>query len=220
MPHLGRSERRSSAPVGSPRARTGPGRYAARRARRRGRRGPRRARAFADVVAPPRPLREPDELLAAENIDLVHLCTPPLTHAPLALESLQAGVTVLIEKPTALCLAEMDRLVAVSRDTGVPARPSSSTGSAPAPHGSPACSRRASSAARCWPPATRCGSARRVLRRALARPLGVRGRRAHHGPRHPPVRPAARGARPVAGCRAMAARQARRTTPRTCRWRW
>ena len=51
----------------------------------------------------------------------MHICTPPQTHVPLAVESLRAGVPVLIEKPTALSLAEMDRLVAVSRETGVPA---------------------------------------------------------------------------------------------------
>ena len=51
----------------------------------------------------------------------MHICTPPQTHVPLAIESLRAGVPVLVEKPTALSLAEMDRLVAVSRETGVPA---------------------------------------------------------------------------------------------------
>lgn len=40
---------------------------------------------------------------------------------------------------------------------------------------------------------------RRLLRPALARPVGHRGRRAHHGARHPPVRPAAAPARRVGG---------------------
>jgi len=81
-----------------------------------------RARAFADGFAPAAAVHPSlSLLLAAEHIDLVHICTPPQTHVPLAIESLRAGVPVLIEKPTALSLAEMDRLVAVSRETGVPA---------------------------------------------------------------------------------------------------
>ncbi len=60
-------------------------------------------------------------LLDAERLDLVHICTPPQTHVPLAIAALRAGVAALVEKPTALNLAEMDELVAVSRETGVPA---------------------------------------------------------------------------------------------------
>jgi len=62
-----------------------------------------------------------DALLASEQLDLVHICTPPQTHVPLAITALRAGVPALIEKPTALSLAQMDELVAVSRETGVPA---------------------------------------------------------------------------------------------------
>jgi predicted dehydrogenase len=83
---------------------------------------PARAREFADrfaVAAVVYPSLA--ALLASETVDLVHVCTPPLTHVPLAIECLRAGVPVLVEKPTALSLAEMDELVAVSRETGVPA---------------------------------------------------------------------------------------------------
>jgi len=60
-------------------------------------------------------------LLASERLDLMHICTPPGTHVPLATQALRAGVAALIEKPTALSLAEMDELVAVSAETGIPA---------------------------------------------------------------------------------------------------
>ncbi|MCT9819799.1 Gfo/Idh/MocA family oxidoreductase [Microbacterium sp. W1N] len=81
-----------------------------------------RARAFADRFAPGAAVY-PDAgaLLRGEHLDLVHICTPPQTHVPLAIQALRAGVPALIEKPTALSLAEMDELVAVSRETGVPA---------------------------------------------------------------------------------------------------
>jgi predicted dehydrogenase len=81
-----------------------------------------RAREFADLFAPGAAVYPSlTALLDAEEIDLVHVCTPPATHVPLSLEALRAGVPALVEKPTALSLAEMDELVAVSRETGVPA---------------------------------------------------------------------------------------------------
>lgn len=81
-----------------------------------------RAEAFAARFAPDAAIY-PDTaaLFAGESLDLVHICTPPQTHVPLAIAALRAGVPALIEKPTALSLAEMDELVAVSHETGVPA---------------------------------------------------------------------------------------------------
>lgn len=49
-------------------------------------------------------------LLAASRPTLVHVCTPPGTHADLALACLRAGSSVLVEKPPALSLAEMDAI--------------------------------------------------------------------------------------------------------------
>jgi predicted dehydrogenase len=40
-----------------------------------------------------------DELLAAEVVDVMHVCTPLATHRDLAHRSIEAGVHVLIEKP-------------------------------------------------------------------------------------------------------------------------
>ncbi|MCR2827506.1 Gfo/Idh/MocA family protein [Microbacterium sp. zg.Y909] len=80
-----------------------------------------RAREFAQRFGADAVYPDADALLASEQLDLVHICTPPQTHVPLAIAALRAGVPALIEKPTALSLAEMDELVAVSRETGVPA---------------------------------------------------------------------------------------------------
>lgn len=76
------------------------------------------ARAFAetwdvDTVAP-----TVTALLARGDIDLVHLCTPPVWHAPLALECLRAGVHVLVEKPPTLSLAELDTLIEAAAGSG------------------------------------------------------------------------------------------------------
>ena len=59
-------------------------------------------------------------MLEQERLDLVHICTPPKTHVPLAIAAMRAGVAVLVEKPTALSLAEMDELAEVQAETGVP----------------------------------------------------------------------------------------------------
>jgi predicted dehydrogenase len=80
-----------------------------------------RAEAFALQHSPQASVyASADELLAAETLDLVHVCTPPQTHVPLAIAAMRAGVPVLVEKPTALSLAEADELAAVSAETGVP----------------------------------------------------------------------------------------------------
>lgn len=57
-------------------------------------------------------------LLERERPDIVHICTPPDTHAPLAVESLEAGSWVLCEKPLCGSLAELDRLEEIERRTG------------------------------------------------------------------------------------------------------
>jgi predicted dehydrogenase len=50
--------------------------------------------------------RDVDECLAAERPDVVHVCTPPDTHAELAVRALSAGAAVLVEKPLALSRTE------------------------------------------------------------------------------------------------------------------
>lgn len=81
---------------------------------------PARAAEFAEKWSIPRTFPDVAGLLAAEELDLVHICTPPGSHVPLAIECLRAGVVPLIEKPPALSLAEMDELAAVEKETGVP----------------------------------------------------------------------------------------------------
>src|SRR3954462_2352258 len=39
----------------------------------------------------------PEELLAAERPDVVHICTPPASHAPLARAALKAGSHIYVE---------------------------------------------------------------------------------------------------------------------------
>ncbi len=54
-----------------------------------------------------------DDILQADDIDAVSICTPTDTHIDLAMEALNAGKHVLLEKPVALTAAEVDRLIEV-----------------------------------------------------------------------------------------------------------
>jgi len=76
---------------------------------------PSRAARFASQWDIPNTYPDLARLLERDDVDLVHICTPPQTHAPLAIQCLEAGVSVLLEKPTAMSLAEMDALIAAEQ---------------------------------------------------------------------------------------------------------
>jgi predicted dehydrogenase len=59
-----------------------------------------------------------DAMLAKEKPDLVHICTPPASHAGIAVRCLEAGAWVLVEKPPCLSLAEYARIEAAERQGG------------------------------------------------------------------------------------------------------
>lgn len=57
-------------------------------------------------------------MLETEQPDLVHIATPPSTHASLSIQCLQAGAWVLCEKPLCLALAELDRIAEAEQQSG------------------------------------------------------------------------------------------------------
>lgn len=59
-----------------------------------------------------------DDLLAAEHVDVVHLCTPPGLHRDQAVTALRAGAHVVCEKPPVLSLADLDTVLDVARKAG------------------------------------------------------------------------------------------------------
>ncbi|KAA9089182.1 Gfo/Idh/MocA family protein [Microbacterium radiodurans] len=79
-----------------------------------------RARDFAERFGAAGIYTDAAALFDAESLDLVHICTPPQSHVPLALLAQRAGVPALVEKPIALSLSELDVLVASEATTGVP----------------------------------------------------------------------------------------------------
>jgi UDP-N-acetyl-2-amino-2-deoxyglucuronate dehydrogenase len=58
------------------------------------------------------------DMLKREDIDLVSICTPPYTHAELAIAFMNAGKHVLVEKPMASSLEECDAMNEAARKCG------------------------------------------------------------------------------------------------------
>lgn len=62
--------------------------------------------------------RDYQQMLAREALDLVHICTPHNLHEANAVAAVQAGAHVLLEKPMATRLDEVDRMNAAARQYG------------------------------------------------------------------------------------------------------
>lgn len=60
--------------------------------------------------------RSVDELLSQSKVNLVYISAPPDQHAALALQSLQAGKHVIVEKPFALTLADAEKICNLARE--------------------------------------------------------------------------------------------------------
>ncbi len=60
------------------------------------------------------------KMLASDlKIDVVHVCTPPYTHAEIAINSMKAKKNVVVEKPMATCLKECDEMLAAEAENSV-----------------------------------------------------------------------------------------------------
>ena len=62
--------------------------------------------------------RDFEELLADPKVDLVDLCVPNDSHTSMAIQALQAGKHVLVEKPIALSTSTADRMVEAAAGAG------------------------------------------------------------------------------------------------------
>ncbi|MBQ6067631.1 MAG: Gfo/Idh/MocA family oxidoreductase [Clostridia bacterium] len=60
-----------------------------------------------------------DALLEADGFDGVYIATPHTSHADYAVRAMRAGKPVLCEKPVGVSTAEVDRMLAASRENGV-----------------------------------------------------------------------------------------------------
>jgi len=55
------------------------------------------------------------EMLSREGLDIVDICVPPQVHAPVAVEAVERGCSVIMEKPMALKTSDCDRMIEASR---------------------------------------------------------------------------------------------------------
>lgn len=77
-----------------------------------------RANDFADRYGIQRIYADVGELVGAENPDIVHVLTPPHTHAEVAVEALKRGVHTIVEKPMALSSDEVIVMSDAARSGG------------------------------------------------------------------------------------------------------
>jgi len=76
------------------------------------------ATSVAEKFSLPRSYSNVSEMLQKEDLDIVDICTPPRTHTPLAIEAMEKGCDVLLEKPMAMTLSECDEMIRASQRNG------------------------------------------------------------------------------------------------------
>jgi predicted dehydrogenase len=59
------------------------------------------------------------EVLARKDIDIVDICTPGDSHAPIAIAAAEAGKAILCEKPLANTVEDAERMAAAAKKAGV-----------------------------------------------------------------------------------------------------
>ena len=59
------------------------------------------------------------DILGRDDIDVIDVCTPPYAHAQIAIDAMNAGKHVIVEKPMAASLEECDRMIETAKRTGV-----------------------------------------------------------------------------------------------------
>jgi predicted dehydrogenase len=79
---------------------------------------PERSREAAERLGAEEAYATPELLATAEDIDVLHICTPNHLHAGLAALALEHGKHVVCEKPLAIGTAQAEELIAAARDSG------------------------------------------------------------------------------------------------------
>jgi len=79
------------------------------------------AKSTAEVWRIPRYYASFSDMIKKEKIDVVDICTPPHTHAALAVQSMEVGVNVLIEKPMTMTVSDAEKIVNCQKSSGVEA---------------------------------------------------------------------------------------------------
>jgi predicted dehydrogenase len=75
---------------------------------------------FAAQFGVEREYSQVEDLVAADVVDALVICTPNALHATQAILALESGIPVLVEKPMAINAPEAERMVAAAEQAGVP----------------------------------------------------------------------------------------------------
>ncbi|MCD6564149.1 MAG: Gfo/Idh/MocA family oxidoreductase [Thermoproteales archaeon] len=60
-----------------------------------------------------------NKMLEKEELDVVSICTPHFLHSKMSIDTLNAGVNVLVEKPMAIRVSEADEMINVAKKNSV-----------------------------------------------------------------------------------------------------
>lgn len=77
------------------------------------------ARDVANRFGIPNVYSDLSKMLSKEHPDVVDVCTPPKVHASVAVEAMESGCHVLLEKPMASSLSDCDKMTQASKKYGV-----------------------------------------------------------------------------------------------------
>lgn len=77
------------------------------------------AKSVATKFSIPNVYSDLSKMLSKEHPDVVDVCTPPKAHAPVAIEAMESGCHVLLEKPMASSLSDCDKMIQASTNYGV-----------------------------------------------------------------------------------------------------
>jgi predicted dehydrogenase len=80
---------------------------------------PERAAAAADRLHAEHAAASAEELITADDVDVVHICTPNALHVPQAEMAFRAGKPVICEKPLATTVEEARRLTDAAEQSGL-----------------------------------------------------------------------------------------------------
>ena len=78
-----------------------------------------RARKYCEEFGAEKYYTSVENALKDEAIEAVDLCLPPSEHCPVAVQAMNAGRNVIVEKPMCLTVAEADQMIEAADRNGV-----------------------------------------------------------------------------------------------------
>jgi len=77
------------------------------------------AKRTAEMFSIDRSYTDLSDMLKQEDLEVVDICTPPQMHAPMAIQAIEEGCHVLLEKPMTSSVSEADEILRALKNSGV-----------------------------------------------------------------------------------------------------